>query len=114
MNPKLKQFTTHNWIAASPVTVVIKDGPGTLHTVYAHPNENGNFPRTADSSLMYQLFDNATSVGGALILTQFGNPSFDQGLPDHNLKQFDIDFAQGLVLKLNNGGSVGSVTVVFS
>lgn len=115
MNPKLKQFATYNWTTAASATVILKVGAGTFHTAYAHPNENGEFMRTGDSSLCYQLLDSAATAGGALILTQFGTTFYDPRLPDYNMKPFEIDFEQGLTLKLNGGGtSCGSVTVVFS
>lgn len=114
MNPKLRQFVTNDWTTASSATFVLKVGAGTFHTAYAHPNENGNFLRTNDSSLAYQLFDGATTATGALILTQFGSTLYNPDMPDYNLKPFDVDFENGLTLKLLGGTSTGSVTVIFS
>jgi hypothetical protein len=115
MNPKLKQFATFNWTAGGATIAIIKDGPGTFHTAYTHLNENGNFPRSADSSLSYWLYDNSSTATGALILGQYANTALNPLEPDRNFEKFDIDFSNGLVIKLNTGGtSLGSVTVVFS
>lgn len=92
---------------ATDTVSVIKSGPGTLHAVIAGVDINGqDFANNANAK--YYLFDNAASASGALITGQYDGP-------DGKVLEFNIDFTQGLTIKVEHANvTAGSITVVFS
>lgn len=112
MNPKLRQYATYSWLSTGAVTAVLKDGPGTLHGFFVGANANGNIPTINNNTFF--LYDNSATATGTLITAQPALLFDDTGSKTFRAAvQFDLDFTQGLSLKLNSGNG-GSVTVVFS
>jgi hypothetical protein len=108
MNPKLKQYAYFQVPGGSTDTIsVIKNGPGTLHAVIAGVDANGqDFANNANAK--YYLFDNSASASGALITAQYDGP-------EGKILEFDIDFTQGLTIKVEHANyTAGSLTVIFS
>ena len=64
MNGKLNQYSNVGW-SSGATTVVLKDGPGTLHSVITGSNVNGD-DLSVGSSATFYLFDNATTASGTV------------------------------------------------
>lgn len=108
MQLQLKQFAYFQVPGGVTDTIsVIKNGPGTLHAVYSGVDINGqDFANNANAK--YYLFDNSASAAGSLITAQYSGP-------EGKVLEFDIDFTQGLTIKVEHANyTAGSLTVVFS